>query len=305
MPHQHESGISATVAALVSGAASTLLTIAATLVSLRSDASKTALFDVLNLMMYVSAAGLTIFLIWLISDSIASRIRRLRHLQDVEAHIPRHLRIKRRNDYYMIRGDGSAIGETEWEVESEDGASVPWIGIPIVAGSPIGAQPWAAIEVIEMSVDGRGHSRPQQAFIRKSRINRVDLESLVMEEGIVRVPINLGRNRRSCTIRLRIHMPNAFADIMTKDWYIVDIAYVTDELNVHISGSDGLEVRCSPTADHLVKASQPSGEVFDATESQVQSQTCRGDDSIIWRSTSAKIGYRYEISLYGQQVGSS
>ena len=91
----HSSQLSPALAGFISGAASTILTIAATLVTLRTDASREDLFLVLNWTMYVAAAATALVLAWIVASTLRGSVSELRHLKDLEAHVSHLIRYRR------------------------------------------------------------------------------------------------------------------------------------------------------------------------------------------------------------------
>lgn len=124
----------------------------------------------------------------------------------------------------------------------------------------------------------------------------------MLEESAVRVPVSLEPNRRRCTVVLEFSLHGALASLFDEDSYFVDIAHITDAIDVQISGANDLQVFCSSNADYRVQASQLSGELLDTADSQNQSSTCQMRNGVRWQSTSTKIGYRYEIAISAQRV---
>jgi len=116
------------------------------------------------------------------------------------------------------------------------------------------------------------------------------------------MPISLAPNRRRCTFVIEFETRGAYATIFDEDSYFADIAYVTDEIEVHIEGVENLRLFCSSRSDYRVQASQLGGELLDTVESHVQSASCDMRRGVQWRSTTVKIGYRYEIPISGQRL---
>jgi hypothetical protein len=204
--------------------------------------------------------------------------------------------------------DGDALVRYEYELESAPGAFAPWLTVPIFAGADPGGSEWQSFVIRQVSVDGVEFD-PALALTKRatSRIlNNPRFEHVVLEEGAVRVPISLEPNRRRCTFVIEVELRGAYAAIsgadLKEDSYFADIAYVTDEINVHIAGADSLRLFCSSRADYRVLASQFSGELLDTAESNLQSASCNMRLGVQWRSTNAKIGYRYEIPISAQRL---
>lgn len=71
---------------------------------------------------------------------------------------------------------------------------------------------------------------------------------------------------------------------------------------MHITGVENLRLFCSSRADYRVQANQFSGELLDTGESHLQSVNCTMGNGVQWRSTTVKIGYRYEIPISAQRL---
>lgn len=306
--HLKRTGVSPALASFATGASTTILTIAATLVSLRSDASRESLFLVLSWIMYVSAACTAAVFGWILLDMIRRSLGELRHLSELEAHVPRLIRFRRRSDRVQISLDGDALVRYEAEIESAPGASAPWLTIPILCGADPDGPEWQSFSIRKVSVDGVDFD-PALAFTKRSRsrvLNNPRFAHIVLEEGAIRVPVSLEPSRRRCTFAIEFEMPRAYKAIVStaleEDSYFADIAYVTDEIDVRIEGVDNLRLFCSSRADYRVQASQFSGELLDMEESHLQSASCNMTRGVQWRSTNAKIGYRYEIPISAQRL---
>lgn len=150
----HTSQVTPTVASFATGAATTVLTVAATLVSLRSDASREGLFLVLSWTMYAAAAGVALILAWVLSGAIRDNVRKLDHLAELEKHVSRLIRIRRRSELVQINAEGDALVHCELEVESAPDISFPWLTIPIFAGASPTAPEWQGATIHRITVDG-------------------------------------------------------------------------------------------------------------------------------------------------------
>lgn len=303
-----KTGISPALASFATGASTTILTIAATLVSLRSEASRESLFLVLSWTMYASAACAAVVFGWILLDVIRRNLGELRHLSELEAHVPRLIRFRRRSDRVQISIDGDALVQLEFEIESAPGAAVPWVTFPILWGADPDGPEWRSFSIRKVSVDGVNFD-PARALTKKARsriLNNPRFEQVVLEEGAVRVPISLEPNRRRCTVVIEVEAPRAYASIvgpsLDEDSYFADIGIVTDDIDVRIEGVDNLRLLCSSRADYRIHASQLSGELLDTAESHLQSASCNMTRGVHWRSTNAKIGYRYEIPISAQRL---
>jgi hypothetical protein len=303
-----KTAISPALASFVTGASTTILTIAATLVSLRSGASQEALFLILSWVMYVSAACAAVVFGWILLDAIRSSLGELRHLSEIEAHVPRLIRFRRRSDRVHISIDGDVSVRYECEVESAVGASVAWLAFHVGWGADPDGPEWQSFSIRKVSVDGVDFD-PTLTLTKKARskiLGNPRFEQVILEEAVVRVPVSLEPNRRRCTFLIEVDVPKAFAGIvgatLEEDSYFADIGCLTDEIDVCIEGADGLRLLCSSRADYRVHASQFSGELLDTAESQIQSVSCNMQRGVRWRSLNTKVGYRYEIPISAQRL---
>lgn len=289
----HSSEVSPALAGFLSGAASTILTIAATLVSLRVDASRESLFLVLSWTMYAAAGATALVLAWIVAGTLRDSVRELRHLKELEAHVSHLIRYRRRDEQWRISPNGDTTLRFEGEVECAVDSYAPWLTLPIYTGAELTAPEWSSAIVRLVSVDGVEFD-PVQTCMRKSRSRTVDDPNIVIEEIAVRVPIALGLDRRRCTYLVEVEAPG-LCGLVKDEYCFANVVHMTDEINVNIVGADGVRVFCSPGADYRVHASELSGELLDSVESQLQSAGCRMGNGVHWRSNNAKIGYRYRI----------
>ncbi|GAB2858414.1 hypothetical protein [Lentzea nigeriaca] len=296
------SGISPGVAAFVSGAISVLLTVAGTLVSLRNEATREQLFGMLSWVMYATGAATFLVLLWIISTTLRQRLELLRSLRDIDVHVSRQLRVRRRTDRLEVSSDGSGDYVVELEVEADRDVAVAWLAFPIFSSARVDAPPWQSVRVRRLMIDGREFD-VQQSYLRRSRafVEGALFKGLVMEEGVIRIPVSLEKGKSKRQIKLEIDLNRSMPALFTEESHSIDISYITDEIDVYVTGDEGLEIFPSPRATHLVEASQNRGEHGDAQESIQQSSTCRHRDGIHWRSKSTKLGYRYEIRFVGRR----
>ncbi|MFS8102363.1 hypothetical protein LFM09_35080 [Lentzea alba] len=296
------SGTSPAVAAFASGAVSVLLTVAATLVSLRNEADKKQLFEVLNWVMYAAGAATFLVLLWIISTTLQQRIALLRSLRDLEAHVSRHVRMRKRTDRLVVSPGGSGTYTVDLEVEAERDVAVHWIAFPVFSSAKSGAPAWQSASLRRMVVDGRVHDvRQSYDRRRRSTVEGQQYTGLVFEEWVVHVPVPLEVGKSKCRVTLEIAFNESMPALFTEESHMIDISYLTDEVDVHLIGEESLELYPSPLARYLVEASQNRDEQVDGEESILQSSTCRHGNGVHWRSKNTKLGYRYEIKFVGWQ----
>lgn len=300
--HAEKTEISPALASFATGASTTILTIAVTLVSLRENVSRETLLLVLSWTMYALAACVIFVFGWILLDSIRRSLRKLHYFAEVEPHLPRLIRVRRRSDQVQIAVDGNALMQYEAEIESAPGVFAPWLTIPFFASVDPGAPEWQSLSLQKVLVDGVEFDSTL-AFTKAARghnLRNPNWVHLITEECAVRVPISLEPKRRRCTVLVQMEMRGAFAQLFSgdkQDVWAVDVTHVTDELSVSIKGVDNLALFCSPRADHRVLANQISGDLLDTAESQLQSTSCNMGDGVQWRSTNSKLGYRYQIFI--------
>lgn len=297
------SGTSPAVAALFSGAVSVLLTVAATLVSLRNEADKKQLFDVLNWVMYATGATTFLVLLWIISTTLNQRLGELRSLRRLDRHVTSHVRMVKRTEHLEVFEDGSGRWITECEVQTERDVAVAWLAFPIFSSAQVDAEPWRSVQVRRLTVDNKDYD-VQRSYIRRSRafVEGALFKGLVIEEGVVRIPVSLEKGRSKRRIRLEVHLNKSMPALFTEESHSIDISYITDEIDFYVTGAPGLDIFPSPLAAHLVEASQNKGEHADTQESILQSSTCRHTTGVHWHSTSTKLGYRYEIRFLARRL---
>ncbi|MBQ1088354.1 hypothetical protein [Streptomyces sp. B93] len=302
MVERTQGGVSAAFAGFVSAVVSVILTIAGTLVGLRSSASQAALFLILTWLLIAASIATGVVAVWLLADSIRKDVRDLAHLRDLEAYVPRLIRFRQRRDTFVIGGDGNATLHISCQVESAESAVVPWISFPMIAEVSPDHTPWTSIVVRRVSVDGVD-SDPTIAFVRRERkvpAEPTAADGRLVESGAVRVPVSLAPGRTRCSFTVELELIGAFGFVGHEENCYTDVSYVTDVLEVTITGRDGLEVACSPYAQSRVEAQQLGMEMADMPESQLQSRYCHMADGVHWKTTQAKLGYRYAIPVRGR-----
>ncbi|MEU0199389.1 MULTISPECIES: hypothetical protein [unclassified Streptomyces] len=302
MRQSRDDGVSAALAAFISAVVSIVLTIAGTLVSLRSSASQTGLFLVLTWLLITASIATGLVGVWLLADRIRKGVRDLAHLRDLEAYVPQLIRFRQRHDTFVISRDGNATLRISCDVESPNAAVVPWISFPMIAEVPPENPPWTSVSVLRVSVDGV-ESDPAIAFIRRERKIPADptaLDGRLVESGAVRVPVSLDPGRTRCSFTVELELCGAFGFIEREEKCYTDVSYVTESLEVTITGRDGLSISSSPYAQNRVEAQQLGMEMPDAPESHLQSRYCRTADGVRWKTAQAKLGYRYAIPVRGR-----
>lgn len=299
-------GTSPAIAALFSGAVSVLLTVAATLVGLRNEADKKQLFDVLNWVMYATGAATFLVLLWIISGTLKHRLDQLRSLRHLDRHVTSHVRMLKRTERLEVFEDGSGRWITECEVQAERDVAVAWLAMPVFSSAQVDAEPWQSTQVRRLTIDNKDYD-VQRSYIRRSRafVEGPLYKNLVMEQGVIRIPVSLEKGRSKRHIRLEVYLVKSMPALFTEESHAIDIPYITDAIDFYVIGAPGLEIFPSPLAAHLVEASQNKGEHADTQESILQSSTCRHYTGIHWHSTSTKLGYRYEIRFLARRLVST
>lgn len=202
----------------------------------------------------------------------------------------------------QISPDGSCTYFVEFDVEVERDVAVAWLAFPVFSSAPVDAQPWQGVQVRRLMIDGRDND-VQHSYLRKRRsfVEGPLYKDVVFEEGVIRMPVSLEKGQAKRQVKLEIDLYNSMPALFSEESHAIDISYLTDELDVHLTGTAGLEIFPSPNAPYLVEASQNLGEDADPQESILQSSTCRHRDGIHWRSGNTKLGYRYEIKFVARR----
>jgi len=304
MASRTSAGIRPSVAALLTGIVSIIVTIAGTLISIRSGAPPQTLFLTLAWIMFLSAACGVLIAMRLVLDEMRTERLQLERLKDLDSHVPRIIRFIRREDRFAIRADGDARLLIISEALLDGDASVPWLAFPMLAEIRPAQVPWESIKVVHMEVDGNPVDSTA-AFVPRERrtiVNDSYLQDRIVESGLIRVPVSLGPTHRRCRFSVDIRLIGAFTEIDSEEMCYTDVAYVTDELVVTIRGENGLTVGGSPFAAHRVEAMQLGMELLDSPETQLQSAKCAFRQSAVeWRTSDSKLGYRYRIPIRRRQ----
>jgi hypothetical protein len=214
--------------------------------------------------------------------------------ETVKETIPTNLWFRRRTDVLTLGDGGDA--ELEWDFElalpGDDGESR--LNFPIFAESD-GSDTEYPIAVKSIKVDG---------VARETRDALEPIEfrkSLVpgrpsSQYAVLTVPVGLGpMHGDSCRVQITLAFNGVFRNAFDDDSWSVDIPHVTESLEVTIRAPQkrvGLPVN----TDNPVEAISALMDVPDHEESTEQSkQSDYVEDSLHWKTTSPKLGYRYKV----------
>ncbi len=248
--------------------------------------------------------SLIIMLVWIILCAVHDALRTLA-ASDGEKHetmslaaVPRRIRCKHREDIVRFNHDESADFLWDLTLQSEPGDSIARVLFPITferAQDP--SCPVVPISVTRLRVNGKekvakgAYKRRQTRFIEGHN-------ELVMEDGLVEIPVDLGFGTEECSVQIEMKVYCAFPKCREREYVVVDIPYLTEHLTVKILCESKLCAK-GVARDHgeeVLEASNIFMETFDIHETKIQHiNVTLLDDQVIWRTAYPKLGYRYKV----------
>jgi hypothetical protein len=254
--------------------------------------------------LYVSF-GLCMFSLILVYLNIMTRqfirIKREAELtQMVLNALPTFYRMTRRQDRFVVGDTGSVTLHWDFDLEMDLEEPLRDILFPVFAEChKPGEGHGSAVVIDTLTVNGRsenvGHCySPKQ--IRAPFHGVTGGNEPSMEFGILKVPVDFVRGKGRCSIAVQMTIHNAFPNVLSKEFVIVDIPSITERLEVIIEGSAGYLVRPSDLVDDTILATVSTVEFRDLAETHKQNRNWQvKNDSIVWNCEFPKIGYRYLV----------
>lgn len=291
---------STALVAFLSGVASAALSLFATLATLKPNLPADELGQLLIGMVWILAGVTFLVLLWAIGLTLGQRIAEAASIERLRRNVRASVRVRKQMHRILVRPDGSASVEFSIQVEVAPETSFPWFTVPIGSSSSPTLGDWKSVEVKRIVVDGQEHS--PSASVRRYSRHTIEYANppLEMEEFNVTLPVSMGPNKRRSSVLIEAEYHSALSDILTGEYWYFEPVLVTDSASISIEGTAGLRVFPSPGANYYVQARTGRQEQVDTVESQEQSELCKTSNGVLWETGSAKIGYRYEISIKGQ-----
>jgi hypothetical protein len=214
--------------------------------------------------------------------------------------VPSLVTFLERTDTIKVTDAGDGIFESFYQVEynSDDDAGIHHLHFPVILDL-VGMEEESGgnVEVQSILVDGVRKSTHDAYSAREIRKpHNPNRGTLPQEYGIVNVPVELNSQHKRAAIILKVKYKSIFKSHRTGDYVIVDIPYVTKELNVSIHAeNNNSEVVPSP-GPHTIEAKCEMMELEDRIEEIHQlPNVSNKPKSIEWHTKNAKIGYRYRL----------
>jgi hypothetical protein len=224
------------------------------------------------------------------------------HLRDK---VPLLVTFERRVETVTVSNDGDGIFESEHRVRynGNDEHDITRLHFPILIDLQGGkdGEPGDNVLVESVQVDGleeqvTGSYEPQE---RRQPMKATEGQEPVWQEyGVVRVPVELNRNKRIAEVHIRIKLKSIFKESAAGgDYVIIDIPYVTESLSIAVKAEDPKQaVRRRIANDSTIEATCEMMDLRDGIEESRQSPSIRlKSHQLRWETGTAKIGYRYRL----------
>lgn len=243
--------------------------------------------------------GLCVALVVLAGIYIAAHVgdlqaeRRELHFGNlVNRAIPKLVSFERRQDILIIKADGSAELEWHFELTAPRKEAISELTFPIY-GEVESVEKWREFVFLDsVEVNGEEHNGVlEQRELRKSL--KEGHPSLLY--SLLRVPVDLGKGKESCSLRVRLRLEGIFLRINDWEAFYVDIPYLTESLEVTIRPESG-RVQQPLRDGGVIEAMSGLMEVPDAEESASQAKHCsQVHNALVWKTHTPKLGYRYQV----------
>ena len=227
-----------------------------------------------------------------VADLDAARAQ-LHFAELVDHAIPELVTFTSREDVLTLEPDGNARLEWRFDLASPRAEVISDLTFPIYAEVDPETDDWDAISVELVELDEEElHLTLEPREMRRS----VDTKRPSLQYYVLRVPVELGENRESCSLRVILRLNGVFPQATDMEAFYVDIPYLTEALRVQLLAPGGKVYR--PLKDGVSSVEAMSGlmEVPDPAESASQSKSCkRVGPTLVWTTKAPKLGYRYKV----------
>jgi hypothetical protein len=289
---------SALIASLLSVGA-TLLAVLFTEVQL-PESRKYATFVVFSFFVVTLVALSLVYIAAYVADLRAARDE-LETGRVIKESIPTLVSFRRRTEILEVSAAGDGVLTWSFDLESELEASIPILTFPILAETDPSRPRWKSINVDHIKVNGVEQDTSDTFRPAEERTLLTDTEGLsrkvpMIEYGLLNVPVELERGRRSSQVEVNMHMNGVFPEVRKVEVFFVDIPYITTELVVTIRSPDGPVRRAPELSGRTLLAVSSLMDVPDWAETTRQDSRCQQvGDTLVWRAQIPKLGYRYKV----------
>lgn len=214
--------------------------------------------------------------------------------------------MKKRKDVFRIKDNNSASLFWHFDIETNFEEPVRELTFPIYAEKSEDDK-GNSVELVSLRIDGNFESthRCYRAQSLRQQYNGSNIvNGPIMEFGLLHVPVNLKKGISSCSVEIQLDINDAFPNLYDKEYVIVDIPYITRELEVEIHGEGDLLIKKPDSHDdHIIIAVPANTEQKDFLESNKQNNNWAIiGNKFIWETSYPKIGHRYSIYFRAEQA---
>ena len=273
----------------------------------QASASRNGRYAVPALYVFIVAGLLLLGLLHLrayIGDLFEIR-RGLRDYEIFRRSVPTLVTFRNREDTLTVEPSGDGLLAWSFELVANSLEHIVELTFPIYVEVPADDPPPQPITVEQIEVNGRRRSITDvyKPIEKRHPLDRPTDERVVIEYGLLRVPVELEAGRRFCRVRVTMRLAKAYLHQFRLDPLFIEIPYVTEKLCVRVR-SRGLSVRPRPeeAGGPTVMAMSSQMHTFDPTDSTKQSNLCKEHGGeLLWETDSPKLGYQYKVFFRVEQ----
>lgn len=288
-----------TIASVFAALFSVVVTVAATLLSLRAGATEHDLFLILTWILIATSLATLIALAVYVSLFVREQLHALKHLKILERLLPTAIIFESRHDTVDINRQGDAKTTFEVRVAAQSEQHIPWIDVPVFVELSPSSHPFSGIRLLDLRVDGVEYNCDHALLPveRRDPYDKSGTKGRVVDVASIRVPIDLSSERQKCIFSFSILSMGAFSNLEAGEPVYVDIPFPTKEIVVDVRGIDGLSLSYAANNINSVEAVQLGTGFIDLDESRTASRGARRTSHLRWSYSGAKVGYEYKIAV--------
>jgi hypothetical protein len=214
---------------------------------------------------------------------------------------PTLVSFRRRTEVLEVSAAGDGVLTWDFDLESDLEESVPILTFPVLAETDPSRQRWTSISIDHIRVNGIEQDASAAFRPAEERILVRDMEGLsrnvpMIEYGLLHVPVELERGRRSSQVEVKMQMKGLFREARKMEVLFIDIPYFTRDLIVTIRSPDGPVRRSPELSGRTVLALSGLMDTADWAETARQDSQCQQvGDTLVWKAQTPKLGYRYKL----------
>jgi hypothetical protein len=247
--------------------------------------------------------GVVVLSAWGVASDLREAVKnRTQCLKAIEK-VPSLVIFKKRSDAITVYPNGDALFEYSHTVAIESDQVKPILHFPVLVDLDQKATEFGRRVQLEDIIVNNVRIPTHGAYTSKEVRHPnpcLPNNPVPTEYGVVSVPVKLGQGYNECDLVMRFRLKGVFTNSSVRDYVIVDIPYMTEELEVRIMPQDANEsvilLERMDDARLFIDAYGEMMDMYDHRESLMQSESIRHkNEVIVWRTSMAKLGYRYKL----------